>query len=133
MSRGYTGISFPFRIGNKGGVVMSSTDRYSVPHIIESMEQILGTKFKERVMELNFGSDIDTQIFELNDETTHSLIKYQIVQALEEQEPRVEVSEEDIIIRSDEGKLIAEIDFVVVSYQSNYQATIQVGGGENEN
>lgn len=133
MSKGYTGISFPFRIGNKGGVVLSSTDRYSVPHIIESMEQILGTKFRERVMELSLGSDIDSQIFEPNNESTHGLIKYQIVQALEEQEPRIEVTTEGINIINKEEELIAEIDFVVVSYQSNYQTTIRIGGGEDEN
>ena len=86
MTRGYNGISFPFRIGNKGGVVMSSTSRYEIPHIHESITQILGTKFKERVMEMQFGSDLDTRIFDPNDKSLQSMIKFQIVELLDRQE-----------------------------------------------
>lgn len=130
MSRGYTGISFPFKIGNRGGVVMSTTNRYEVPHIIESMEQILGTHKRERTMEKNFGSDLDLQIFEPNEPVTHNIIKYQIVQALKEFEPRVEVKEEDIDIRAEGESIYATINFTVLRYQSNYKATILLGGEE---
>lgn len=130
MSRGYTGISFPFKIGNRGGVVMSTTNRYEVPHIIESMEQILGTHKRERKMEKNFGSDLDLQIFEPNEPVTHNIIKYQIVQALKEFEPRVEVKEEDIDIRAEGESIYATINFTVLRYQSNYKATILLGGEE---
>ena len=57
----YTGISFPFRIGTKGGVVMSSTSPTEVPHIVESIKQILTTAFLERTMESGFYSDLMTQ------------------------------------------------------------------------
>ena len=43
MKQGFTGISFPFRVGVKGGVVMSTTNEREVPHIIEAMKQILLT------------------------------------------------------------------------------------------
>lgn len=128
MSTGYNGISFPFRIGNKGGVVMSSTSLLEVPHIVESIAQILGTHFGERVMELDFGSGIDTQIFEPNDTTTHNLIKYEILQALKKWEPRVEVKQEDITVFQQDEKIYARIEFVVISYQTKHTAVVELGG-----
>lgn len=128
MSKGYTGISFPFRIGVKGGVVLSTTDRYGVQHIEESLIQILGTNFGERVMEGRFGSDLDTQIFSPNDEVTHGIIKYQIVEAIKIWDKRVKVTEEGISIRADGEKLFADIHFEVIGYSSGYDTTIQIGG-----
>ena len=37
---GYTGISYPFRINNRGGCVMSTTSRNDPTHIAESIQQI---------------------------------------------------------------------------------------------
>ena len=76
--QGYTGISFPFRIGVKGGVVTSTTSTREVPHIIESMKQILRTFKYERTMEYHIYSEVDTDIFEPNDISTHTLLQYQI-------------------------------------------------------
>lgn len=131
-NKGFTGISFPFRIGNRGGLVMSSTSRYEVPHIIESIQQILGTKKRERVMELHFGSDIDFRIFEENDTTTHTLIKYQILETLEEFEPRILVEGEDIEIWGKDEKVFATIDFVVIKFHSNHTVVVELGGTRNE-
>lgn len=127
MQSGYTGISFPFRIGVKGGIVMSSTSLYSVPHIEESIQQILGTRLRERVMELYFGSDVDSQIFEPNDLTTHTLIKYEIVEALTKFEPRIKVEEKDLILHSENEKLYVELTYEVVSYGLSYSSKIYVG------
>ena len=128
MRGGYTGISFPFRIGNKGGVVLSTTDRYSVPHIEESIQQILGTRLGERVMEYGFGSDLDTQVFEPNDPVTHNLIKYQIVEALDRFEPRIKVRDEDIEIFAKDERVYAMINYTVVKYMADYTTIIEIGG-----
>ena len=42
---GFTGISYPFRISNRGGVVMSTTSRHDPSHISESIQQIFNTNF----------------------------------------------------------------------------------------
>lgn len=131
MRGGYTGISFPFRIGNKGGVVLSTTDRYSVPHIEESIQQILGTMFGERVMEFDFGSDLDIQVFEPNEPVTHNLIKYQIVEALKTFEKRIVVEREDIDIIAQGEKIFANIHFTVISYQSEHDVTVVLGGEQD--
>ena len=84
MSQLFTGISFPFRIGVKGGVVMSSTNTQEVPHIIEGMKQLLLTRPMERVMEYQVKSEISTFVFDPNDASTRALIEYEAQKAIED-------------------------------------------------
>lgn len=122
----YTGISFPFRIGTSGGVAMSSTSPDAVPHIVESIIQILNTSFLERTMESQFYSDIDTQVFEPNNASTQALLEYQIKDALKRLEPRIEVS--GIEFESSEDSLFAQISFKVVPYETeSYVVKTKVG------
>ena len=123
--RGFTGISFPFRIGVKGGVVMSTTDSMSVQHIIEGMTQILCTKPMERGMEHHFKSSIDTCIFEPNDSSTRTLLAYQIKEALKELEDRISVKTVDVI--SEGSSIIAVINFTVLAYNTSHTTNIKVG------
>ena len=112
---GYTGISFPFRIGARGGVVLSSTDRHEFPHIEESIVQILGTRPMERWMEYHVFSDLDVFAFEPNDGSLRSLLLHQIRQALRHD---ARVSVHGIKLEVDGGMLWAEIDFSVDSYRT---------------
>lgn len=121
----YTGISFPFRIGNKGGVAMSTTSYESVPHIIEAIKQILLTRPNERGMEYNFKSDIDTDIFEPNDESTRTLVEYQVREALRELEDRIEV--EEVNVTSRDNEIWAEITFTVLKYNKTFSTDAKVG------
>lgn len=123
--RGFTGISFPFRIGVKGGVVMSSTDVQGVPHIIEAMKQILLTRPNERCMEYAFKSDIDSDIFEPNDVSTHTLLEYQVEEALKQLEDRIEVN--SVTITSEGSEIYATIDFKVLAYNTNFVENFKVG------
>lgn len=126
MNEGFKGVSFPFRLGNKGGIVLSSTSYTEVPHIVESIQQILSTRKGERVMEPQFGSLIDTQIFEPNDLAAQNMIKFQIKEALNEQEPRIEVLNVDLT--EDGNHIIAIIYFNVIQYSTRYIHTFRVGG-----
>lgn len=125
MSQGFTGISFPFRVGVKGGIVMSSTSVQGVPHIIEAMKQILLTRPNERGMEYKFKSDIDTDIFEPNDVSTHTLLAYQVEEALKELEDRIEVNSVDITSRGSE--IFATINFKVIAYNTSFVTELKVG------
>ena len=125
------GISFPFRIGNRGGVVMSGVDSMSAPHLEESIEQILLTFKGERVMEHHFGSDLDTDIFEPDESATHNLIKFQIKEALDKYEPRITVESISLSQRDDEVN--AEITYTVKEYNSTQTYTTTLGGGSDEN
>lgn len=129
--RGYTGVSFPFRIGVKGGVVTSTTNMREVPHIIESMKQILRTFKYERTMEFHVYSDIDTDIFEPNDVSTHTLLAYQIRDALSRLEPRIEVT--DVVVSSAGSEVFATVHFKVLSYDAFYDVKLKVGDNNVNN
>lgn len=128
------GISFPFRIGNRGGVVMSEVNNISVAHIEESIEQILLTYKGERPMEYYFGSELDIAIFEPNEISTHNLIKYQIVEALNQHEPRITIDKESITLSDDpiNKGIIVNLDYVINEYQSSHRYTTRLGGDTNE-
>lgn len=123
--RGFTGISFPFRIGVKGGVVTSTTSVSDVQHIIEAMKQILGTRPMERCMEYHFKSDIDSDIFEPNDASCRTLIAYQVKEALTELEDRISVKSVDIV--SEGSSINAVIHFTILAYNTVHVANIKVG------
>ena len=125
------GISFPFRVGNKGGIVMSGVDNISAPHLEESIEQILLTYKGERVMEYHFGSELDTDIFEPNESVTHNLISYQIKEALKKYEPRITV--ESVTLTEEDNKVYAEIVYTVNEYNSTHSFTTRLGGDVVEN
>lgn len=124
--QGYTGISFPFRVGPRGGISMSTTKRYNMAHIEESIEQILRTRVQERVMELYFGSELDLQLFEPNDPTTHNFIAMEIVEALEELEERVEISRNDIRIWGEDNIVKIELKYEVEKFQKVHKQIVEM-------
>lgn len=123
--KGYTGISFPFRIGVKGGVVTSTTSVSNAQHIIEAMKQILSTRPLERCMEYHFKSDIDSDIFEPNDASCRTLIAYQVEEALRELEDRIAVNSIDIV--SEGSTVNAVIHFTILAYNTVHVTNIKVG------
>ena len=122
---GFTGISFPFRIGVKGGVVTSSTSVSDAQHIIEAMKQILGTRPGERCMEYHFKSDIDSDIFEPNDASSTTLIAYQVKEALQELEDRISVNSVDVV--SEGSTIYAVINFTILAYNTVHVSNVKVG------
>ncbi len=127
--KGFKGISFPFRIGVKGGVVMSTTSQMDVAHIVESMEQIVRTRPFERCMEYAIKCDVDYQIFEPNDSGTHTLIAYQVERALSDLEDRIEVKSVDI--EAKDNFVYANVTFRVLKYDTVYTQQIKVGDLSN--
>jgi uncharacterized protein len=93
------GISFPFRIGGRGGVVMSGQDISEQRHIKEGIMQLLGTSEWERVMTPR-GLPPLANFFNNLNETTKNMAIFQITEALNVYEPRVEVM--DIQIHEEE-------------------------------
>ena len=125
MSNEYTGISFPFRIGVKGGVAMSSTSATDAPHIVESITQILGTKPMERVMEYAVHSEISTYIFDPNDESTRALIAYECQKAIEQNDDRVDVV--SVEPYTEDNIIYATVNFRVKRYGGTYSVNVKVG------
>lgn len=130
--RGFKGISFPFRISPQGGVVMSTTSKTDVTHIIEGLKQLLQTDFLERPMEPEFGTNLGASLFEPNNETLQAVIKNRIIEAVEKYDNRVSVSDNDInfiVEESDEirGMLYADITFYIEQYETYYSDIVKVG------
>lgn len=124
---GYTGLSFPFRLNNRGGIAMSTTTVTAPDHINESIAQILLTQLKERPMELAVGSDVHRSIFSPNDPVTHSILRYNILDALTRLEPRISVTEDNIFIVGIENVIYVQINYVVKEYGNTYSQIFTIG------
>lgn len=134
---GFTGISYPFRISNRGGVVMSTTSRNDPTHIAESIQQIFSTNFLERPMESEVYTSVTSLLFEPNDIALQQVLKSRIVQDLERLEPRVTCTEDDIMFEvetdsNNVGHLFANISYKIIKYNTYYQSKIKVGEINNE-
>ena len=128
---GYTGISYPFRISNLGGVVMSTTSANDMTHIEESLTQLFNTEYLERTMEAEVYSSISDLIFEPNDESLQRLLKSLMVEDITRVESRISCTEDDIdftVEDTEEGAyLYAIITYTVLKYQVQHTSKIKVG------
>jgi len=105
-----TGIAFPLRVGRGGGLALSSDDA----DVREAIQLILGTAPGERPMRPEFGCGIHNHIFDSIDAATIGQIEYEIREALDRWEPRIEVLDVDPdLSRVQEGVLLIEISYVL--------------------
>ena len=78
-------ISFPPRIGPNGRLAWST----GADNIRESIQVILLTEAKERVLLPTFGGGLQSYLYEPNTVATHRLIQERITQSLGRWEPRI--------------------------------------------
>ena len=122
------GISFPFRIGVKGGVQMSVADGNSVQHIVESYAQILLTREGERSMEYQVYTQLDKLIFGIPDDSMQKLVEYMVKDSLNRLETRATVN--DVLITKDEvnsNYLWVLVNFTYKRTGKHYNAKLGVG------
>lgn len=128
---GFTGISYPFRVNNRGGVSMSTTSATDPTHIAESIRQIFNTSFLERPMESNIYTTVTSLLFEPNDEALQSVLKSRMVDDLERLEERITCSEDDIEftieIEDDVEFLYANLTYTIIKYNTSYTSKVKVG------
>ena len=128
---GFTGISYPFRINNRGGVSMSTTSATDPTHIAESIRQIFNTSFLERPMESDIYTTVTSLLFEPNDEALQAVLKSRMVDDLERLEERVTCSEDDIEftieIEDDVEFLYANLTYTIIKYNTSYTSKVKVG------
>lgn len=134
---GFTGISYPFRISNRGGVVTSTTSSTDPTHISESIQQILNTNYLERPMEADIFTTVTSLLFEPNDISLQQVLKSRIVDDLERLEERIECDEDGIefVVEVDENGveyLYANISYKIIKYNTYYTSKIKVGEVSNE-
>lgn len=81
------GISFPPRVGPDGRVQWSEGER----NVRESIQVILATEQRERLLLPEFGAGLSRFLFEPNTVTTRHQIAERITRALARWEPRIAV------------------------------------------
>lgn len=130
-TKGFTGISFPFRFDGRGRVAVSTTDINDFSHIKEGIAQIIGTAINERVFEVEWGSEVRQYNFKnTTDESDLALLDFLIKEAVKKWDNRVEIIEvrttpDDDITGS---YTIVDVDFLVTKYMKEDTASIKIGG-----
>ena len=84
-----TGLSFPLRVGQNGGLVWSSGEL----NVRECICTILRTAPGERVERPAFGCGLDRYLFEPNSVATLRLIQDEVTRAIAQWEPRVSLND----------------------------------------
>ena len=103
-----TGVAFPLRVDRLGGLALSSGES----DVGEAVDVILGTAPGERPMRPEFGCGIHNYVFESIDAYTLGKVEYEIRDALDHWEPRIDVLEvEPDLSRADEGILLIDITY----------------------
>jgi uncharacterized protein len=112
------GLSFPPAFDNiSGDIRMVQADA----DILQSIEIILSTRPGERVLETDFGCDLDQMLFEPLNLTLVSYMREVVKTALILHEPRIDVN--DVAIRPDgnvQGRVLIAIDYTIRSTNSRF-------------
>jgi hypothetical protein len=117
------GMSFPPRVGSDGRMVWSQGET----NIRESIQVILQTAATERLNLPTFGAGLQRYLFEPNTAATQSQIADRITKALQLWEPRIAVSEVDVVTDpSDPQSAIASITYKLVSTQVTANVSLSV-------
>ena len=136
LQSGYTGISYPFRVSERGGCVMSTTSRTDPTHIAESIQQIFNTNFLERPMESEVYTTVTSLLFEPNDIALQQVLKSRIINDLERLEDRIECDEDgiefEVEVVDDIEYLYVNITYKITKYNTYYTSKIKVGEVGNE-
>lgn len=122
MDNEYKGISFPFRIGGRGGVTMSGRTHTIQLHVKECLESLLGQREGERVMRPYNGlEELDIFFNDLN-ETTKNMAIFKINEKVQQLEPRVAITDIEIYPQDQVDGSIAHI--VDITYEETDSGTI---------
>lgn len=112
------GLSFPPAFDSiSGDIRMVQADA----DILQSIEIILSTRPGERVLETDFGCDLDQMLFEPLNLTLVSYMREVVKTALILHEPRIDVN--DVAIRPDgnvQGRVLIAIDYTIRSTNSRF-------------
>jgi phage baseplate assembly protein W len=125
---GPTGIKFPFRFSSSGRVAVSTTTINDTSHIKESIEQILFTAYRERLMLPLFGSPLNTLTFEPQ-EAFKGLVESEIVDALETYEKRIQLTKVNYSIQTYDLTVTIDLFYFVILGEDSIpvQQTITLG------
>ncbi len=117
----HTGSAFPFRVGITG-VLGSKSDEEVIS---TSIRNIILTPQGRQPYDPTIGSLIPSLVFEPNDIITTQLIRYYTKKALEEQEPRIDVS--GVLVQSvGEHTITIRVGYIIRGDPQHRQRAIPV-------
>ncbi len=104
------GLSFPLRTNPRGEIALVSGNE----DIEQAIRIILSTRQGERVMRPTFGCRAHELLFEPFSASTISLLQEYIIEALRMWEPRIEVTNVNVVTEGQgTGALMAEIEYYI--------------------
>jgi hypothetical protein len=110
-----TGVAFPFRPVD--GRIPWSVHEDSIE---QSIENILRTRRRERVMLPEFGSGLADRVFEPNAPATWYALEEDVRTALTDWEPRIDLREVRVTEGEAENLLLIHVDYVVRATNTYY-------------
>ena len=103
-----SGLAFPLSVDHRGAVAMASGET----DVEQALEIILGTAPGERPMRPDFGCGVHSYVFDTIDATTVAEMEVEVGDALDQWEPRVEVTGIDFDLAGvGEGRLDITIGY----------------------
>jgi phage baseplate assembly protein W len=123
---GYSGLSFPPRIGINGRWVMSQANNLDTTHLKEAIRLALLTRLGERVMEYAQGSRVSEAVFENMDSTLVSVLEYKIQEAIARLEPRVQVLTVTITFNKATAQVMATVTYRIKDSQIIDTTTVKI-------
>ena len=107
-----SGLAFPLRTDATGGIALVSRER----ELEEAIRLILSTYPGERPMRPEFGCRIQDFVFAPADATTAGLIAYEVQTSLDRWEPRIDVSEVQVLFDTeDPSALYIDVRYTIRS------------------
>jgi uncharacterized protein len=114
------GWSFPPQFEKNAKTVVMLEDEEDIR---SSLEILLSTAVGERVMDVNYGCNMDELIFESLSTSMLTIIKDKIERAILFFEPRIEVTKLDLNtdpVNILEGRVLIEIEYIISATNSRY-------------
>ncbi|MEM9324159.1 MAG: GPW/gp25 family protein [Bacteroidota bacterium] len=109
------GWAFPVAFRRDGGVVEMVQDEEDID---QSLEILLTTAVRERVMQPRYGLDLRNMLFEPLAVTTAALLTRKVEKAILFFEPRIELQNIAYEQRTQEGMLIIKVDYLIIATNS---------------
>lgn len=91
------------------------TKKYDEKAVTQAIKNLILTQNYERPFQSNLGSQIKSMLFELTTSLTSSIIKRQIIDMINNFEPRAEVLEVTVLLAPDNNGLYCSIVYRIVN------------------
>jgi phage baseplate assembly protein W len=112
------GWAFPPEFTSGGRDVAMAAD---IEEIRQSLEILFGTRLNERIMQEDYGCNLDEFMFEETSSGTLNRIEYMIKEAVLYHEVRIELNNLQLNLDGErEGVLLIQLDFTVPASNSRY-------------